>query len=160
MNNVQVENTSQHYFAGKGDVTVKKLINFSFGYAIAAMACGVFYREFTKAVGFTGVTALSFAHVHLFALLLALFAKNTDLTGQKTYRAFLVCYNIGLPFMTVMFLVRGVLQALCTELSSGASAAISGVAGLGHIIMAVALVLLFVTLRSAAKQTATKSEAQ
>lgn len=37
---------------------MKKYLNFSPLYAIAAMAGGVFYREFTKFNGFTGVTVL------------------------------------------------------------------------------------------------------
>ena len=37
---------------------MKKFINISLIYAIAAMAGGVFYREFTKFNNFTGVTAL------------------------------------------------------------------------------------------------------
>ena len=37
---------------------MKKYLNFSLAYAVAAMAGGVFYREFTKFNGFDGVTAL------------------------------------------------------------------------------------------------------
>ena len=47
---------------------MKKYLNISFIYAIAAMAGGVFYREFTKFSGYTGVTALSKVHPHLFLL--------------------------------------------------------------------------------------------
>ena len=36
---------------------MKKYINLSFIYAMAAIVCGVFYREFTKFTGFTGKTA-------------------------------------------------------------------------------------------------------
>ena len=44
---------------------MKKPIWIAFGYAIAAMACGVFYREFTKFFDFTGTTTLAVSHVHL-----------------------------------------------------------------------------------------------
>ena len=37
---------------------MKKLLNTAFIYALAAMAGGVFYREFTKFNGFSGRTAL------------------------------------------------------------------------------------------------------
>ena len=47
---------------------MKKSIWISFGYAIAAMVCGVFYREFTKFFNFTDKTTLSVTHVHLFLL--------------------------------------------------------------------------------------------
>ena len=49
---------------------MKKLINTAFGYAIASMAFGVFYREFTKWNGFTGKTTLAVNHLHLFAVYL------------------------------------------------------------------------------------------
>ena len=132
---------------------MKKFINLSFLYAIAAIACGVFYREFTKFSGFTGKTTLAVTHLHLFVLgtlvflIVALFSMHTDLASQKPFRGFFVLYNIGLPFMTVMFFVRGILQVLGTQLSSGANAAISGISGLGHCVMTLAIVLLFLSLR-------------
>ena len=56
-------------------------------------------------------------------------------------------YHIGLNLTAVMLVVRGVTQVLGTALSSGASAAISGVAGIGHILLGVSLVLLLVQIR-------------
>ena len=47
---------------------MKKYLNISLVYGIAAMVGGVFYREFTKWNGFTGVTALGKVHAHLFLL--------------------------------------------------------------------------------------------
>ena len=47
---------------------MKKYINYAFGYAIAGMAAGVFFREFTKFNAFEGVTALGKVHTHLFML--------------------------------------------------------------------------------------------
>ncbi|MEG2421782.1 MAG: DUF2871 family protein, partial [Oscillospiraceae bacterium] len=61
---------------------MKKYLNLSLIYAIAAMVGGVFYREFTKFNGYTGVTALGKVHTHLFLLgmviflLVALFAAH------------------------------------------------------------------------------------
>ena len=52
---------------------MKKLWNLAFGYFLAAMAGGVFYREFTKYFGFTGETALGYLHVHLLVLGTVLF---------------------------------------------------------------------------------------
>ena len=136
---------------------MKKYLNFSLIYAVAAMAGGVFYREFTKFNGFTGVTALGKVHVHLFVLgmlvflLVALFEDRMDLAGQKTFRLFLRLYNIGLPLTAVMMAVRGVTQVLGLALSRGASASISGIAGIGHILTGVGLVLLLTALKKAAK---------
>lgn len=132
---------------------MKKYINIAFVYAMSAIACGVFYREFTKLYAYTGRTTLAFTHLHLFALgalvflLIALFADRTDLAEQKPFRIFMVLYNIGLPFMVVMFFVRGVFQTLGTELAPAASAAISGVAGISHTLLTVALIFLFAALR-------------
>ena len=135
---------------------MKKCINISLIYAVAAMVGGVFYREFTKFNDFTGATALGKVHVHLFVLgmavflITALFADRRDLTRLRTYRAFLVIYNIGVPLTAVMLLVRGVTQVLGLSLSSGASAAISGIAGIGHILTGAGVILLLLTLKKAA----------
>ncbi|MGN0978436.1 MAG: DUF2871 domain-containing protein [Faecousia sp.] len=136
---------------------MKKYLNLSLIYAIAAMAGGVFYREFTKFQGFTGVTALGKVHTHLFLLgmlvflVVALFAAHNDLTKIKTFRIFLWVYNIGVPLTSVMLLVRGVTQVLGLSLTSAASAAISGIAGIGHILTGVGIVLLLVSLKKIAK---------
>lgn len=132
---------------------MKKYLNFALGYAIAAMAAGVFYREFTKWNGYTGVTMLGKTHAHLFMLgmvmflIVALFAAKLALEKQKTFRAFLVVYNIGVPLTAVMMVVRGVCQVNQVALSTGANAAISGVAGIAHILTGAGLVLLLLALK-------------
>ena len=121
------------------------------------MAGGVFYREFTKYNGFTGVTALGKVHTHLFLLgmlvflVVALYARQSGLGKNKTFRVLLWTYNIGVPLTAVMLLVRGVTQVLGLSLSSGASAAISGIAGIGHILTGVGIVTLLVSLKKLAK---------
>lgn len=137
---------------------MKKLIDAAFGYAAAALTCGVFYREFTKYHAFTGRTMLGFAHVHLLVLgtllllLLAAFALHTDLTAQPQFRRFFVLYQIALPATVVMLLVRGVLQVLGTPLTRGFDAAISGIAGIAHILMTICFVLLYLAMRRIKKQ--------
>ena len=87
---------------------MKKYINISLVYAVAALAAGVFYREFTKLSGFTGVTVLGKVHPHLFLLgmlifmLVALFTTHRDLARFKTFKAFLWTYNIGVVLTAVM----------------------------------------------------------
>ena len=136
---------------------MKKYLNHSLVYAIAAMAGGVFYREFTKLQGFTGVTALGKVHTHLFllgmlvCLMVALFAERLNLTGIRSFRIFQWTYHIGVPLTAVMLLVRGITQVLGLTLSKGASAAISGIAGIGHILTGVGIILLLVSLKKAAK---------
>ena len=132
---------------------MKKYLNLSMVYAVAAMAGGVFYREFTKLNGFSDVTALGKLHTHLFLLgtvvfmLVALFAAQGDLMKQKTFRVFLRVYNVVVPLTAVMMAVRGVTQVLGMSLSAGASASISGIAGIGHILTGVGIILLLVSLK-------------
>ena len=131
---------------------MKRYINTALLYAIFAMAGGVFYREFTKFNGFTGKTTLSVVHTHyfllgmVFFLLLLLMEKSFSFTTVKTGRV-LAVYHIGLNLTAVMFVVRGIVQVLAPVLSSGMDAAISGVAGIGHILLGVSMVLLLVQIK-------------
>lgn len=136
---------------------MKRYANAALLYAALAMVGGVFYREFTKFNGFTGKTTLSVVHTHYFVLgvafflLLLLLEKSFSFTGVKTGRV-LIVYHVGLNLTAAMFVVRGVMQVLSPTLSAGANAAISGVAGIGHILLGVSLILLLVQIRSAATQ--------
>lgn len=131
---------------------MKRYMNAALLYAVLAMIGGVFYREFTKFNGFTAKTTLSVVHTHYFLLgmafflLLLLLEKNFSFTGAKTGRV-LVAYHIGLNLTAVMFGVRGIVQALMPALSSGMDAAISGVAGIGHILLGVSMALLLVQIK-------------
>lgn len=133
---------------------MKRYMNMALLYAILAMVGGVFYREFTKFNGFTAKTTLSVVHTHyfllgmVFFLLLLLLEKNFSFTGAKTRRV-LAIYHIGLNLTVVMFIVRGVAQVLvpASSLSSGMNGAISGIAGIGHILLGVSIILLLVQIR-------------
>lgn len=133
---------------------MKRYINSALLYAVLAMAGGVFYREFTKFNGFTGKTTLSVVHTHyfllgmVFFLVLLLLEKSFSFTGAKTGRV-LAVYHVGLNLAAAMLVVRGVAQVLVPTLSSGMSAAISGVAGIGHILLGVSMVLLLVQVKRA-----------
>lgn len=137
---------------------MKKYLNISLVYAIAAMAGGVFYREFTKFQGYTGVTALGKVHAHLFLLgmlvflVAALYAARYDLETVKTFRAFLWTYNLGVPLSAVMLLVRGVTQVMGMNLSAAADASISGIAGIGHILTGTGIILLILSLKKLAEK--------
>ena len=131
---------------------MKRYMNMALLYAVLAMVGGVFYREFTKFDGFAAKTPLGVVHTHyflmgmVFFLLLLLLEKSFSFTGAKTGRI-LVLYHIGLNLTAVMFVVRGVTQVLGTALSSGMSAAISGMAGIGHILLGVSLILLLLQVK-------------
>ena len=137
---------------------MKRYMNTALLYAILAMAGGVFYREFTKFNGFTARTALGVVHTHYFLLgmmwflLLLVLEKNFSFTGPKTGRV-LAVYHAGLNLTAVMLVVRGITQVLGISLSTGMSAAISGVAGIGHILLGVSLVLLLLQVKASLSTT-------
>lgn len=137
---------------------MKKMINTAFIYMIVGLVGGVFYREFTKFNGFVGKTSLGVVHTHfivmgmvMFLLLACLVKAMPGLIENKRFKQFYTVYNIALPFMGAMFIVRGVVQVLAIELAKGPNAAISGIAGISHILMAVALFMLFFALKKEAK---------
>lgn len=131
---------------------MKRYMDSALLYAVLALAGGVFYREFTKFHGFVGKTTLGVIHTHyfmlgmVFFLLLLLLEKNFSFTSAKAGRI-LAVYHVGLNLTAVMLVVRGVTQVLGIALSSGVNATISGMAGVGHILLGVSLVILLVELR-------------
>ena len=134
---------------------MKRYANAALAYALLAMAGGVFYREFTKFNGFTGKTTLSVVHTHyfllgmVFFLLLLLLEKSLHFSGERTGRT-IALYHVGLNVTGAALVVRGVAQALSLPLSRGLDASISGVGGIGHLLLGVSLVLLLLRIRKAA----------
>ncbi len=134
---------------------MKKYLNYSLSYGVMGLVCGVYFREFTKIMGFTGITTLSKAHPHflilgtMLFLIVALFSDRLDLEKDKTFALFMRIYNIGLPLTVLMMLIRGTLQVLGTPLSKSLNASISGIAGIGHILLGVGFILLIVSLKKA-----------
>lgn len=126
--------------------------NAALAYAVLAMMGGVFYREFTRLNGFAGRTALGVVHTHyfmlgmVFFLLLLALEKSFSFTGPSTGRV-LAVYHAGLNLTAVLLAVRGITQVLGMELSAGMSAALSGMAGIGHILLGVSLLLLLLQIR-------------
>lgn len=140
----------------------KKLIQTSFIYALLAMVGGVFYREYTKIMGFTGKTNLSVVHTHLFLLgmmfflVAALFAMRLPMGEQKNCRRFYLIYNVGMTITTIGFLWRGLVQVQGNELSKGMDASISGIAGIGHICIGIGIILFFNCLKKAMEKASVK----
>lgn len=125
---------------------MKRYINYSIVYAVLALIAGVFYREFTKMNGYTDWTTLSVVHTHyfilgmMFFLILGLISLNIDF---KSNRAVLF-YNIGLNLTAIMLVVRGIVQVLGFKV---VSALISGIAGIGHIVLGVSLILILLDIK-------------
>lgn len=134
---------------------MKKYLNYSLSYGVMGLVCGVYFREFTKVMGFSGVTTLSKAPPHLLMLgtilflIVALFSERLILEKEKTFTLFMRIYNIGLPLTVLMMLIRGTLEVIGAPLSKGLNASISGIAGIGHILLGAGLILLIVSLKKA-----------
>ncbi len=132
---------------------MKRYMNSALLYAALALAGGVFYREFTKFSGFSGKTALAVVHTHyfllgmVFFLLLLVLEKSFAFSGPKSGRA-LALYHAGLNPTAVMLAVRGVTQVRGLSLTAGMDAALSGMAGIGHILLGLSLILLLLQLRA------------
>lgn len=131
---------------------MKRYLNISIIYLILALIGGVFFREFTKFNDFTGNTYLSIVHTHYFILgflvfiILLLLEKNFNITNKKT-NVVLITYQIGLNLTIIMFIVRGILQVVNPNLTNGINSMISGIAGVGHIILGISLVWLIIEIR-------------
>ncbi|WP_053914341.1 DUF2871 domain-containing protein [Streptomyces sp. SCSIO 75703] len=128
---------------------MKKLYYSAVLYTVLGLAAGLYYRELTKAQDFTGDTQLAVVHTHLLTLGTLVFLitialqKTLNLTRGQFFSAFFWTYHAGLLLTTALMTVHGTL----TVLGEDSGAAISGMAGLGHILLTVALVFFFLCLR-------------
>lgn len=135
----------------------KRYSVFAVVYAAIAMAFGVFYREFTRARAFTGVTRLSALHTHyfvlgmIFFLILVVLEKQFAFSSQKTVKPFLVFYNAGLNGMAIVFTIKGVNEVLGKTATDFQRGFFSGLGGVSHIFLAVGIILFFVALFKAQK---------
>ncbi|GAA1358318.1 DUF2871 domain-containing protein [Streptomyces beijiangensis] len=144
---------------------MKKLYYAAHTYMIVGVVSGLYYREITKHYDFTGDSQLGVVHTHLLALgmlfhlivlaLEKLFTLSAD--GRLFNWSFWV-YNAGLVLTVTMMTIHG------TQTVAGArtSEAVSGIAGLGHIVLTVGLILFFINLgkRIPAKAEAPGAEAE
>lgn len=134
---------------------VKRYANLALIYGVIAMIFGVFYREFTKFSHFTGQTSLSFLHTHYFMLgmfffLGLLLAEKVLCFSDRNTGRLLIVYQIGLNITGLGLLLRGLVQVWGTELSRGQGASISGIAGIGHSLTGICLLLLLLKIKKRA----------
>ncbi|MFE3454182.1 DUF2871 domain-containing protein [Nonomuraea sp. NPDC059194] len=128
---------------------MKKLYYSAFVYMILGVASGLYYRDLTKLNDFTGETQLAVVHTHLlvlgmvFFLALMLFERAFQLSQNKLFGWFFWTYQAGLILTAGMLTLHGTMTVLGKETGP----AIAGIAGLGHILLTVALVLFFLCLR-------------
>lgn len=136
---------------------MKKYIKYALVFLALGIACGVFYREFSKPYGLANqYTVLGLAHTHFlvlgvaFVLLIGLVTDKLNKHGDKLFRIGFCTYSVGVLGAGIMILVRGILDVLVKSpnvvysLSSGANGALSGVAGIFHAVLGIGIVLVFV----------------
>lgn len=135
---------------------LKRYFNAAILYAALAMAGGVFYREFTKYTAFTGTSNLSFVHTHYFVLgmffflVLALLEKGFSFSVAKGVKAWVTFYHVGLNITVACLFMRGLAQATAAPLSAAFNGALSGVSGIGHILLSTAMIALLIIVRKRA----------
>ncbi|MCI9046033.1 MAG: DUF2871 domain-containing protein [Hungatella sp.] len=134
----------------------KRYANLALVYAIAAMVFGVFYREYTKFSHFSGKTNLSVMHTHYFLLgmfffLMLMVIEKVFAFSDKSVGKTVFVYQVGLNITGIGFLIRGLTQVWGTQLSRGMDASISGIAGIGHILTGVSMVLILLKIKKQAE---------
>lgn len=131
---------------------MKKLTNTAFIYAIVAMISGVLYREGSKFLEVTEPTTWSFTHTHFFVLgmffflIVLLIEKNFRIMKDKKFNLFYNIYNIGLVITGGMLWVGGAVD-LATDIPTTYDKMVSGISGVGHILLGVGIILFFIILK-------------
>lgn len=127
---------------------MKKLYYAAVTYATLGLLAGLFYREYTRAHDFEGVTQLAVMHTHLLTLgmivmLVALaLEKLFMLSKTKWFNLFYWHYNGGLALMMVMMLIIGIGDVA----GQATKPMLAGISGLGHIIITVGIAFFLVAL--------------
>ena len=132
------------------------------------LVAGVFYREFTRAMDYIEPTQLNTLHTHFlvlgtfFFLIVIALDKLFDLSSLKGFNGWFILQNVGLAWTTGAMLANGIVHVVSGP--QAWTAMHSGIAGLGHIVLTVAIIGFFRLLskamnRSASAQRATQAAA-
>lgn len=137
-----------------------RILYTAFAFGITGVLSGLYYRELTKANDFFDRSAsqLPLVHTHFlvlgFVFLLIVIALenifNISASAPRAFAWFYWTWTLGVLITGGMMLVMGTMTVLGADTSS---AALAGIAGMGHILLTVAIVLLFVSMRTAVKLT-------
>ncbi len=136
---------------------MKKLVKTAFIYAIIAMICGVIYREGSRFLELTEPNTWSFTHTHFFALgmffflIVLILEKEFSLTKDKKFKAFYIIYNIGLIITGIMLWMRGIAD-ITESFYNSYDKMISGISGIGHILLGIGIILFFIILNNKIKE--------
>ena len=136
---------------------MKKLVKTAFIYAIIAMLCGVIYREGSRFLELTEPNTWSFTHTHFFVLgmffflIVLILEKEFSLTKDKKFKAFYIIYNIGLIITGIMLWMRGIAD-ITESFYNSYDKIISGISGIGHILLGIGIILFFIILNNKIKE--------
>ena len=131
------------YFVG--DFGKINLLSLAFVNMILGFAGGVFYREFTKYYDFTAVNHLGKLHVHMLVLgfitmlLLYVIVKNYEDSNVRTLKRPVHIFEGGLILTVVSMMVIGIYEVVGEGVATISIPAISGISGIGHILLSVGL---------------------
>lgn len=135
-------------------------MNASIVYGVLGLIGGVFYREFIKLNGFSTYTSLSVVHTHyfmlgmMFFLILALLEMNLHFMNDRTKR-YVFFYHLGLNLTVIMLMIRGVIQVVyLNSLTTALNVVIAGIAGIGHLILGISLIMILISIKNATKNMA------
>lgn len=128
-------------------------------YAGLGLLAGFFYRMMTMNMEVVPATQLSVVHTHLLALgmmvMLIVLALDAALkiSGTRSFTIFCWTYNAGVLITAGVMVWHGLIQ-----LDGGqGGGAVAGIAGIGHILLTVGLISLFVSLSAPVKRAAERA---
>lgn len=136
---------------------MKRLANTAFVYALIAMLCGVIYREGSKFLELTEPTTWSLTHSHFFVLgmffflIVLLLEKSFHMTKDKKFKIFYIIYNLGLIVTGIMLWIRGIFD-ITNNASITYDKMISGISGVGHLLLGISIILFFIILKNRIKE--------
>lgn len=123
-------------------------------YAAAGLASGLLYRTLTHKMDVIPRNQLDTTHTHFLALgmlvMLIVLALDAALgvSGSRSFKVFFYTYNAGLVITAGVMIWHGIIQ-----LGGGQGGAmIAGIAGIGHILLTVAIAALMVSLSAPIKR--------
>lgn len=131
-----------------------KLARTSMIYMILGLAFGLFDREFARIYNFTGYTQLGVLHTHtlilgmFFFLIVLILEHQFKLSAHRHYKKFIMFYQSGLGLSLLIMLIHGSMIVMGME----SSAMMSGIAGIGHILLTIGLGFFFKVLMDSVKK--------
>lgn len=99
---------------------------------------------------------MSFMHAHYFMLGMAFFLvlmlveKNFHFSQGRQVGVAVIIYQVGLNITVLCLLARGLTQVWNVSMSKGMDASLSGIAGIGHILLSIGMIILLWNIRKKA----------